>query len=110
MSNMLQLHAILSSNLNGHLDATTTLMMGSWKWRYGKPLFVPFRQMRNSGVSKALGTFRNSTFIPLAYLFVTLCAPHLFVLAIHDSVARLYTRYRLSHASVLNMPHVRRVM
>ncbi|KAF8338682.1 hypothetical protein F5887DRAFT_1236042 [Amanita rubescens] len=110
MSNILQLHAILSTNLNGHLEATTTLVMGSWKWRYGKPLFVSFRQMRNFRVSKVLGIFWNSTFIPLAYLLVILCAPHLFVLGIHDSVAHLFTRYCLSHASVLNMPRVRRVI
>lgn len=107
---MLQLHAILSSNLNGHLDATTTLMMDSWKWRFGKQLFMSFRQMRNVGVSKVLGILWNSTFVPLEYLFVALCAPHLLVLGIHDSVARLCTRYRLSHPSVLNIPRVRRVV
>lgn len=107
---MLQLHAILSSDLNGHLDTTSTLVMGSWNWRYGKQLFLSFRQMRNFGVSKVLGIFWNSTIVPLEYLFVILCAPHLLGLGIHDSVARLCTRYRLSHPSVLNMPRIHRVM
>ncbi len=85
-------------------------MMGGWKWRYGKQLFLSFRQMRNVRVSKVLGILWNSTFVPLEYLFVFLFAPHLLVRGIHDSVARLCTRYHLSHASVLNMPRVRRVM
>ncbi|KAF8332889.1 hypothetical protein F5887DRAFT_39312 [Amanita rubescens] len=111
MSNMLQLHSILSSNLNGHLDATTTLVMGDWKWRYGElQLFVSFREMRDFAYPKVPGILSNSTIVPLAYLFVMLCAPHLFVLGIHDLVALLCTRYRLSHPSVLNMPRVRRVI
>ncbi|KAF8345001.1 hypothetical protein F5887DRAFT_968937 [Amanita rubescens] len=110
MSNMLQLHAILSSNLNGHLDATTTLVVGGWKWRYGKRLFMSFSEMRIRGISKVLGIFRNSTLVPLEYLCVLLCAPHLVVWGVHDSVARLCARYRLSHPSVLNMPRVRRVI
>ncbi|KAF8332888.1 hypothetical protein F5887DRAFT_39253 [Amanita rubescens] len=110
MSNMLQLHSILSSNSNGHLDATTTLVMGDWKWRYSKQLFMSFKHMRIRGVSKVIGILWNSTFVLLWYLFMILCAPHLVVLFIHDSVARLCTRYCLSHAPVLNMPCVRRVI
>jgi len=60
MSNIPQLHAILCSDLNGHLDATTTLVMGGWKWRYArKHPFMSFgRQMRDFGVSKVRGILR----------------------------------------------------
>jgi hypothetical protein len=109
MSNMRQLQAIVSSNLNGRLYATKTLVIGNWKWKYGGALIVSFREMRNSGLW-ITGIIWNSTLVPLMYLFVILFAPHFLLLSIYDSITRLRTRHCLSRASVFNMPNVRRIV
>jgi len=109
VSNIRQLHAILSSNLNGHLHLANTLVLG-WKWRYEYlSVFKSFRTMRISN-QWVCGMIWNSTLAPLVYLLVALFVPRFLPLSACDSVARLHARYRLLWASVLNMPNVRRVM
>ncbi len=107
VSNIRQLHAILSSNLNGHLHVANTLVLG-WKWRYKYlSVFKPSMRISNQWV---YGMIWNSTLAPLVYLLVVLFVPRFLPSSACDSVARLHARYRLLWASVLNMPNVRRVM
>ena len=109
MSNMRQLQAIVSPDPNGHLYVTKTIVIGNWKWRYGTfRLGIPVREMDKS-CERACGIILNSTVVPLACLLTIIFSPHLVPLCIYDSAIRLRTRYRLSRASALNMPNVRRV-
>ena len=109
VSNIRHLHAILSSNLNGHLYATNTLLLG-WKWRYEHlRMFKSFRTMRNSN-QWVSGMVWNSTLAPLAYLLVVLFFPRFLPLNICNLIVRLHVAYRLPQASVFSMPNVRRVM
>jgi len=109
VSNIRQLHAIVSSNLNGHLYATNTLVLG-WKWKYEHlTVFKSFRTMRNSD-KWVRGMIWNSTLAPLAYLLVILFVPCFLPLNICDLVVRLHARYRLPRALVLCMSNVKRVM
>jgi hypothetical protein len=73
MPNMRQLRAIDSPDLSGHLYVTKTLVMGNWKWRYDTcRLFVPFRELCNSG-KWVSGIILNSTVGLSSYDH--LCAP-----------------------------------
>jgi hypothetical protein len=109
VSNIRQLHAIVSSSSNGHLYATNTLVLG-WKWKYERlTVFKSFRTMRNSD-QWVSGMIWNSTLAPLVYLLMILVVPRFLPLNICDSVVRLHARYRLPRALVLSMPNVSRVM
>ncbi|KAF8332524.1 hypothetical protein F5887DRAFT_46264 [Amanita rubescens] len=109
VSNIRQLHAMVSSNLNSNLYATNTLVLG-WKWKYERlTVFKSFRKMRNSD-QWVSGMIWNSTLAPLVYLLMILVVPRFLPLNICDSAVRLHARYRLPRALVLSMPNVSRVM
>ena len=109
MSNMRQLKAIVSSGRKGPLHDTETLIMGHWISNHGCVLYVPVREMRNSGMW-VCGIIANCTIVPLMWTGISLVEPSFVVLKMYDSVARLRTRICLSRASILNMPNVRRVV
>ncbi|KAF8340234.1 hypothetical protein F5887DRAFT_1077028 [Amanita rubescens] len=110
MSNMLQLKAIISSDLNGRLDATTTLLVGGWKWRHAAgewrlPMLLYY--ICDIGIG---GLIYLAALLSLQSLYTMLFKPHSVVLGIHDIIARSRTKHRLSHASAHNLPNVRRVI
>ncbi len=98
--------SIISSELNRDLHEANTLVVD---WNTYVSIFIPFQVMRNSN-KWVLPIICNLTLAPLTYLLTFILRPHALPLCISNSINLLRSKYRLSRASVSNMPNVHRVM
>ncbi|KAM6495310.1 hypothetical protein JOM56_009933 [Amanita muscaria] len=109
LNNLRQLQGLLpSKHKSHHMDLPTTLIIENWRWVYGNNFFLSFREMRD-GKSWVPGIIFNSTFLPLVYLLRFLLAPQVLPVGVFNSIMRFRARRRLSHATTLDLPNIRRV-